>query len=57
MKKIILVLAVAAFAFSPLLVTSASAGPVRHALKHAKHHVKHVKHVKHPHHAKKHKKA
>ena len=57
MKKIILVLAVAAFAFSPLRVTSASAGPVRHALKHAKHHVQHVKHVKHPHHAKKHKKA
>jgi Ni/Co efflux regulator RcnB len=53
MKKIILLLAVAAFVFSPLAVSTAQAGPGKHAriakhMKHARHQAKHLKH----HHAK-----
>jgi Ni/Co efflux regulator RcnB len=47
MKKLILILAVAAFSFSPLLVSQAQAGQRKH-VKHAKHH--------HHHHGKHHKK-
>jgi hypothetical protein len=39
MKKLILILAVAAFAFSPLMVAPVEAGQGKHA--HAKHHAKH----------------
>ncbi|MES1180772.1 MAG: hypothetical protein ABUL66_02810 [Verrucomicrobiota bacterium] len=44
MKKWILILAVAAFSFSPLLVSSAQAGQGKHA-KHSHHH-HHGKHHK-----------
>ncbi|MDR3458736.1 MAG: hypothetical protein P4N60_14900 [Verrucomicrobiae bacterium] len=52
MKKIILFLAVAAFILSPLAVSTAQAGPGKHAkavkvakhYKHAKHFVKQQKH-------------
>jgi hypothetical protein len=39
MKKLMLILAVAAFAFSPLMMSQAEAGQGKHA--HAKHHSKH----------------
>ncbi|HLX94797.1 MAG TPA: hypothetical protein VKU37_03555 [Verrucomicrobiae bacterium] len=47
MKKLMLILAVAAFAFSPLMVSPADAGQGKHA--HARHHAK-------PHHGKHHRK-
>ena len=54
MKKLTLILAVAAFVCSPLVVTTAEAGPGRAAVKHtlkakhakAHHHHKHHKHLK-----------
>jgi Ni/Co efflux regulator RcnB len=46
MKKLLLILAVAAFTFSPLMVSQAEAGTGKHA--HAKHHTKHH-HGKHHH--------
>lgn len=46
MKKLMLILAVAAFAFSPLMVSPAEAGQGKHA--HAKHHTKHHHGKHHP---------
>lgn len=46
MKKLMLILAVAAFAFSPLMVSSAEAGQGKHA--HGKHHAKHHHGKHHP---------
>lgn len=47
MKKTLLLLVVAAFALSPVMVSSAQAGQGKHAGKHAgKHHRHHGKHHK-----------
>ncbi|HVU07701.1 MAG TPA: hypothetical protein VHG89_04065 [Verrucomicrobiae bacterium] len=50
MKKLILILAVAAFAFSPFMVSQAEAGQGKHAKSHQHHH-------HHHHHKKHHKKS